>query len=397
MNAKTKKIIFIVSIVVAISILIINLCTKPVKNVDNSIIKLTPEQQRTMTYNVVEKNSTIVDNTDNNMQFSAFFTKDNQQLDGTCNKLNIKPELFINLNIQSKGSLQDGKIIIEGKNFNYSMFMIKDDVLSESYISDDVTEITLNEVKAGTNKMIFGNVIADIQNNTNNYGGESTVTLTGTYVKEDGTKVQIEKKCNITVDWYGDIKASLSTSKHTYHYDNMSSNKITFGFYVNETAKDLLLDEVLATVEIPQLNGQDPVSVECSDSSVEDTYDTNTRKLTLKCKSTIDDQGVVTKSLSRQRYFNIIVTYPPEAIAAIQEYTQLEVPITGKFIGYNNPNEEFKDEKESNLAEGKIVLEFTKTPEIDPVKPTKYSHGFGIEILKKVYVSKPSNRYILSI
>ena len=424
---KGKKVIITAGIIVVILMLLFSLFTSLVKNVDNSVSQLSPEQRRSASYHVLEDKDAIVEDTDDNLTFSAFFTRNDesgtdkaQQVDGTCNKINSKDTLFLHLNLKDSGTLKNGKITITGNNFDYSMFMVKNDVLKESYLSDDVTEILLEDIKPGTDEIIFGDVISDIADNINNYSRQSTITLTGDYAKDgEEETVSIKKECNITVDWYGDIKAELKASKHTYYYDNRTSNKITFGFYVNETIKELLLGDVIATAEIPKLNGQDPVTAECTDSTIVDEYNSETRILTMKRSSTLDDEGNITKTLSRQNYFTVTVTYPDEAFENFDTYTQLQVKVNGKYTGYNNPNDEFvkKDESsdedkedtessgdaqdtnkinlvESNLAEGVIILEFTETPEAEA--PAIYSNKFSVSILNKIYVSRPSYRYIMS-
>ena len=403
MKGKSKKITIVASIILLISLLIVAVFIRKGKNVDNTTIQLTAEQQRAANYKVLGEDEGKITEANSNVEFRVYFTRPKNdgsdkadKVDGTCKQLNSKDTLYMELNVLNDGKLKDGTITINGSNFNYSMFMIKDDVLKENYLSNDVTEIKLKDINAGTQKLIFGSVIADIANNTKNYSNKSTITLKGKYEPSSGEEVEIEKEYEITVDWYGDIDAKLNTYNSTYYYDKMNFNKIDFNFQVSETKNQLLLKEVTATAEIPQLNGKDPESVVCTDPSVEYTYNKESRIVTMTKKSTVGDDGIITKSLSRQNSFRVSVTYPQEAIDEVTSYTQLFVHVTGQYIGFNNTNQEFIDREKSKVVEATLPIIFRETPPPVVGEVRHYRHSFAVQLTDKKWVNKPSGRYVIS-
>ena len=404
MKGKNKFLIItaIISIIMILTALILS-AIKP-KNVDNTISKLqTAEYLRAMNYEQATDETAKVENSEN-VTFTAFFTRDldgdgnAEKLLGTCKDINDKDVLYMDLNILTEGYLKNGLITIQSNNnFNYSMKMVKDIVLKENYISNNVKQIKLNDVKAGTQKLIFGNIIANISNDTNNYSEITAITLTGTHVKDDGTETEINKTINLQVDWYGDVSASLSTNSSTYYYDNLSSNTVKFSFNVRERSGELLLKDVISTATIPELNGYAPISVECTNSNVIANYDSITRVITITNNSTISDEGVITSSLSRSNTYTIEVSYPEEAIQNISSYTTLKIPVTGQYVAYNNPNEEFENPISSNIANGNVTITFKETPPPPPPsQPSGYEYSFDIKFSNKMYVSKPNGRYVIS-
>ena len=397
MKGKYKRIaIIFASITFIITSIILILSTIVHKKVDNQLSNLNSENRRAANYTVITDSSTIIPNTQNNVRFSAFFTRDldgdgnAEKYDGTCKNINSKDTLYIDLNVLTEGKLKDGKITINGTNFNYSMGMIKDTVLKENYLSDDVKEIKLNDVNAGTEKIIFGKIIANIGNDTTNYSKQSTITLTGTYIDDNNNETEINVTRNVTIDWYGNISASLYTKNSKYYYNNLNTDIISFDYYVYENEEDLLLKDIISTAVIPDLNGFAPTNVTCINRGVDAQYDEQTKTITLKRSSSVDENGIIQNSLSRNNSFTINVTYPQQAFDQINSYTTLEIPITGQYVGYNNKNEEFENPINSNIANGKVIIVFEEQVE------TGYAYNFDIKFADKKYVFKPYSRYVIS-
>lgn len=182
MKGKCKRIAIIcASISFIITAIIFTVSTIIHKKVDNQLSNLNAENKRAANYTVITDSNSIIPNTQNNVKFSAFFTRDldgdgkAEKYDGTCKSVNTEDTLYIDLNVLTEGKLKDGKITINSTNFNYSMGMIKDSVLKENYVSDNVKEIELNDVNAGTEKLILGEIIPNIGNDTTNYSKQSTI------------------------------------------------------------------------------------------------------------------------------------------------------------------------------------------------------------------------------
>jgi len=362
----------IVLVVILAVIAILMLFTYVTKKVENRMANLDSELLRSKNYAQVTDEQSKVENTDF-VKFSAFFTRDingdgnAEKLLGTCKRVIGKDQLYMDLNVLTNGYLKDGKITINGTNFKYSMSMVKDSVLKNNYISDDVKVIELNNVNAGTQKLIIGNIVADIGNNVNNYSSVSSVTLTGTHVSDDGVETEISKTVDLTVDWYGVAKTELYTKYQAttfyYNYNELDSTTISFNFRLDEIQQELILKENEAVLTIPELNGYAPTEVKCTNSNIESEYNNETKKLTIKRSSKLNNNGIIVSELSNSNSYNVNITYPKEAYDAISSYTTLTIPIEGFYTGYNNTNEEFKNPYKSNVVNGNITIVFRETPD----------------------------------
>ena len=390
---KKKKIVAI-SIIVVLAVAI--LYTYSAKIVENKFAKLDAETIMARNYAELTDKDSNVENCDY-VKFGAFFTRDlnndgnAEKLLGTCKNVNSADVLYMDINVLTNGYLKDGKITINSTNFNYSINMVKDSVLAHNYISNDVREIQLNQINAGTQKLILGDVIADIGNDINNYSKVSYVTLTGTHVTDEGIETPISKTIDLTIDWYGDVRTSIYTYDENvyYNYDDLKSNTITFSFRLDELQRELLLKENVATITIPELNGYSPTEVICTNSNIETEYNEETGILTIHRNSKINESSTIENTLSRSNTYTVCVTYPQEAYIQISSYTTLTFQIEGYYIGYNNNNKEFENPKKSNVANGKVAVIFRETPKGN-------IYNFYVDFIDKKYVSKPNYRNVIS-
>ena len=83
--------------------------------------------------------------------------------------------------------------------------LVNDETIDGNYISENTKSIDLKDVYAGTQKLIFGQVRTGdyrylstkkdaIGKDTNKYSGINKIILTGTHVKNDGTRTEIKKE-----------------------------------------------------------------------------------------------------------------------------------------------------------------------------------------------------------
>ena len=403
---KGKKIIIpMVAIVLGI---IAILCTLIAKKVDNQIANLNSETLKAMNYTELEENSTTVENCEY-VQFSSYFTRDidgdgtANKLLGTCKNVNSTDVLYIDLNVLTNGYLKDGKFTINGENFKYSMSMVKDTVLKNNYISDDVKTIELNQINAGTQKLIIGNIVSDIKNNINNYSSVSTITLTGTHVSDSGEETPISKTINLNVDWYGTLNASLYTYGENVYYnrdninneentgdtENAKNSTVSINFSIDELNKELLLKENVATLTIPELNGYAPTEVTCKNENVNADYNAETKVLTLHKNAIVNESGIVEKELPYSNTYTVNITYPIEAYESLTEDTTITVAINGYYVAYNNPSQEFTNPLQSNTVNGQINIVFRGN------NPEGYIYDFSVNLVDKIY-NKRSNNFIIS-
>ena len=415
MKIVKKRKIIIFSFILIISILLLSICTP-------KIIKLkkfysNPENLRALNYHELTKEDENV-NDCKYVKFSAYFLRDLKdngkanKLLGTCKKTNESDILYMDLNVLTNGYLKDAEITIEGKNFNYSMNMLKDDLLKDNYISDDVKTIELNQINAGTQKLIEGNIIFDLENNYKNYNGESTITLTGTHVSDDGTETNINKTIELEVDWYGELETELYTYGGNVYYNREDSNNdqisdenstpenaeesnseedytVSINFSLDEVKKELLLKENIVKLSIPELNGHKAKSVTCINDGIEQEYNQDKKELTINNKCIASEEGVIEKELPHSNTYTVNITYPAEAYKNLNEDTTIIVGVEGYYTAYNNTNEEFSDKQKSNTATGEINIIFNEKQE------EGFIYNFSVNLVDKVYNSR-TNNFIIS-
>ena len=407
-------VMLVATAIIAMAMVVIVLCLKVTQVSQMSKMQgiVTAENLRASNYTQITDENAKVENCDY-VLFSAFFTRDldldgnAEKLLGTCKEINEPDQLYIDLNVLSNGYLENGKITINGTNFNYAMNMVKDNVLKNTYISNNVKEIELNKIEAGTQKLIIGNVVANLGNNINNYTAGislddlnniskelqpqqvNTITLTGTHVADDGTKTEISKTIPVTIDWYGTARTELFTQNSTYYYNDINSNTISINIELRETYKKLILSENVANLTIPDLNGFAPVEVKCINSNVESQYNAETKVLSLKRKSKVDENGKVITTLSNSNKYSIEITYPQEAYDTLQSYTTITIPVVGYYTGYNNQNEEFENPYKTNIAKGQVTVLFRD-------KPQGNIYNFYTYYDNKRYVEDPYYKYVIS-
>ena len=416
-----RKVVTISTVILAIIVLVIALIYQKTTKSENIVI--TPELAKAMTYPIVSEKEEIVEGTNNNVKFDAFFLRDldgdgyAESIRGTSKRIGEEDTLYMELNVETAGSLKNAKITINGENFYLQTSLPKDDELMDNYIGNNIKEIKFNEIKNGTQKMLTGIVRAGnytsaskkteaIGNNINNYSKENTVTLTGTYVTEDGTETEITKTVKFNIDWYGETKAEMPSTiagvKNLYQEQDINNaiNKeegtftVDFNVGIQEVNNELNIKKAYIEGEIPELCGYEPTKVEIKGTNVEYTYNEETKKFTAQREAKIDETGNITSqgydgyyNGARYNKFNIKVIYPIEAYQQIGSDTvEYRLPVTGYYEGYNNKSKEFTNPYKSNIVNGTFALTI-KNPEGNVVR---------FDLAVGTYASNPTYRYIIS-
>ena len=386
-----------------------------------------PELARAMTYPVIadKEKEAVVEGTNNCVQFDAFFLRDingdgyTESIRGTSKEIGKEDTLYMELNIQTAGALKNGKITVNGENFYLQTSLPKDKVIKDNYIGNNIKTIEFNDIANGTQKMLTGIVRSGdysyssrkaeaLENNINNYSKVNSVTLTGTYVPEEGEPVEVTKTVNFNIDWYGETKATiLNTSTNYRDLDDRIDEEngtisLDFSIRTNETKNELILKDNHVEAQIPQLNGYDPISVEYTGSNATSNYNAQTRTLTIDREAKVEEDGTVTTGLSNSNSYNIKVIYPLEAYQSVGGDTvQVKIPVSTYYEGYNNSNEEFENPYKSNIASTTLTatykhVEIVEEPEepVEPSKPPVYPANFSVTIGK--YTTSPTSRYVVS-
>ena len=138
--------------------------------------EITKDILKARTYDQVQPGDDVTDS--QYVTFDAFFLKDlngdgiAEQVRGTCNNISGRDTLYMELRVVTDGYLKDGKITINGQNYNLSTAIVKDNEISKNYITTDLHDVDFNDIQNGTQKLLFGVVKTSrsiIGNDTNNY------------------------------------------------------------------------------------------------------------------------------------------------------------------------------------------------------------------------------------
>ena len=400
--------IFAVAVIIAIIAIVVNQSNE--QSSKRRKIIADGELARAMTYDQFEDGDEAVNGTDN-VKFSAFFLRDvnndgyAEKIKGTCKQIGKEDTLYMEINVQTDGILKNAKVEIDGKNFYLATTAPKDNELKDNYIGTNVKKLEFNDMTNGTQKIITGAVrsgdysyasskASAIGSNINNLSrDDNKVTFTGTYVSSDGNEIQINKEINLQMDWYGSTSASVSTSTSTYNdlenREDEANGTITLTAEIRsqENNNQLLVEKNYVEGTIPQLNGYDPISVTMKSSTDSFSYDETNRKFIATREAVVNENGDITKSISRDNKYTLKIVYPLEAYTSLDTSTlTIDIPVTTYYEGYNNPNAEFTNPYKSNEVRG--ILSYTfKGIEAGKTK---------VELKIGEYLTSPANRWAIS-
>ncbi len=387
-NKKAKIILIVVLMIITLISIILSMCVKNPKNINEAEMKVAKS------YTQVEEDD---DKTQSDfVKFDAYVLKDldgdgkAEKLRGTCKEIGSQDTLYMQLNVNSEGTLKDAKIKIDGKNFFLSTSLVADNVINGNYISSNVNSIDLREIKEGTNALIQGLILSGdykysstkayaIQSgNINNYSRkDNKITLEGTYVNSKGEEQEIKKDVFLTVDWYGDVTANIDSVSQKCILDKENSS-IKLNVEVSELQKKLMLSKLCVQGTIPQLNGYSPIEVSVQNGE----YDKDTREFHIERSSQIYSDGTIENPIKRNYIFQLEVQYPQEAISSMKDGNYiLNIPVSAYYEAYNNLNLYEDGIVKSNTAEREIqaILCF---PEVE-TREYAYSTSVNEKLNKK--------------
>ena len=384
---------------------------------------INPEIARSMTYEEVKEGDDAIEGTDD-VKFDAFFLRDlnsdgyAESIRGTCREVGQDDTLYMELRVLAGGYLENGVITINGNNFYLQTSIPKDEEIKENAVGNNIKKIELNTINSGTQKLLTGIVrsgnyssnsqkLSALDRNINNYSSVNDITLTGTYVSNDGeTRVNINKKVEFNVDWHGTLEAEMpsyiANKSNTSQEQDIATAKneedetftveMTVG--MQEAKNQLELGKAYIEGEIPTLSSYTPTSFEITGENITYTYDEETRKFTAQKEAIVDEEGKITQSAydayySSDRYnrFKIKVVYPIQAYEEIGSDTvEYKLTVSGYYEGYNNVNEEFTNPYKSNTVTATFISSIQN--------PKGTVARFDVYVGK--YVGSPKYRYIVS-
>ena len=317
--------------------------------------------------------------------FDAFFLKDlngdgtPEKVRGTCKEVFTDDDLYLELNVKTKGYLKDAKIDIgqkSSRNYYFNTELAADSQIKQDYVADDTQTIEFNNLNNGTHLLLSGKVrTGSYKKGKDNYdmnhlyaltpenlSMKNNIVFTGTWVeeKEDGTtqEVPISKTVPFQVDWYGTNQCEWypttdqTNSAKTIVDKTKQQFNITCDLRIMDTKKELLVKDYTIEGTLPQINGYDPISIAVDNSKITVNYDATTRKFTMK-------QSYETERINYYKMGGTLnIVYPLAAYEGYQDPTKetIQIPVKGYFNSYNNPNPEFKNPYTSNVVEKNIKV-----------------------------------------
>ena len=408
-----EKLILLGGLIAIIIAIIVTVVVVNINRQKENFAKANPELAKAMEYDEVQDGEEDVDGTDGHVKFDAFFLRDINQdgyaesIRGTSKEIGKEDTLYMELNVLTAGYLKDAKITMsDGNNFYFQTSLPKDDELKDNYVGNNTKVLEFNDLKNGTQKLLTGIVRsgdysyssrknASIGNNINNYSKVDSVTLTGTYVTEEGEEIPVTKTVNFNIDWYGTTRATIySTSQSYYDLDDRVDEEngtisLNFSVRTEETEEELILKDNHVEAEIPQLNGYDPISVTYTGSNGTSSYNAQTRTLTIDKEAQVNEDGAITSGLSRDNSYGVKVVYPIEAYQSLgEDIVTLRIPVSTYYEGYNNTSSEFTNPYKSNTATTTILATFGN--------PKPHVESPSIDITVGKYIYNPSYRYVVS-
>ena len=215
---KLKKVILAILSIVAI----LGIATTASKIANNQKAKIMPASTHvTGQYDLVQPGDENLSETPN-VQFDAYFLNDSVKTRGALlgpikgpNIVTIpQKSLYIELRVIGEGYLKDGSIKLSKTNSVTNATLITDEVINGAYIGNFDT-INLKNVSNGITKVIRLEVQPNIKNKDDFYRNDNKITLTGTYVNNNGEEIKIKKDVNYAVETiYEELNASSQMSNN---------------------------------------------------------------------------------------------------------------------------------------------------------------------------------------
>ena len=292
----TKKNVSLIVILISIlTVILVSFFMKRKKV--NNLVAVSSENLRAMTYGEFSDDDSKTNS--DYVRFGAFFLRDidndgvADKIKGTCREIGKEDILYMELNILTNGSFEDGKITINADNFYLQTAIPKDTEIKENAVGNNTKEIKLNTIGSGTQKLITGivragdyssnsNYYAAIGNDTTKFSKINSITLTGTHVTFDGKRTEINKTVEFNVDWYSSTQSEIPTYiagnernlnqikdiKQAIDEENDRIN-LEFNLGIQEKNNKTILKSANITATVPQINGYSPIDVLVLNSNTE--------------------------------------------------------------------------------------------------------------------------------
>lgn len=286
-------------------------------NVIGQVLAISLEDQLTTTNNA-------------NVEFDSYFKNEIGKEHSTTKKISDENYLYTAINVKNAGYLKDAVVTLENANFE----------ISESLNNKQISKVEAN--KLYFNKINNGNTVEiaiPIQMPykekvaLEQFGKESKIKLTATYVDKNGKENQVEKDITIALAWTAEKQAELNMQVTKFIPYEINENK---GLLLQTLVQSYLKDNTLPVKEnkieisVPTINGIKPQEVKVlanttkatnGDETGENftqenyTYDSENSKLTITVNNELDEKQKISWQKEAQDEFLVTYIYPETEIA----------------------------------------------------------------------------------
>lgn len=294
-----------------------------------------------------------------NVEFDAYFACNGEYTHSTVTDITNNLKLYLKIKV-SKGYLKDAQITFLNTNYE-----ISGEVENLQYVQSVDTKnniINLNQIAKGTEIEIEIPVTAkkDDIYNLNNLVGESTASLKGEYLTEDGNEEEITSNVTVFMQWTGDIEAELLQQMHKYLLiENEEAKTVLLQTIIKSKLTDnkLPIKQTDIYIEVPTLSGKSPVRANVVAQSTLGTngndfkqvsYEYNEDNKTLHIKTTNEaEKNIVKWAKNAEDEYLVTYLYTLEKENNIEDIIELKAK--NEITAYTNAKATSEENKSYTL------------------------------------------------
>lgn len=318
--------------------------------------------------NSLENQKTVSNN--ENVNFDAYFKVENESKIHSIKKdIDETTNLFLSVDV-AKGYLKNAKISIigqDGKEANFKV--LQNEQKLELVENIDANTISLKQINAGT-EIVLEVPISSVKEDLfdlSNFNKINNITLTGSYIGDNGKETKIEKTINVRNEWTKEVNLEIEQETKTFMPYEVKDAKGTILQTIVKTGLEnnaLPIKQTKLSIKVPEVEGVNlkQVLVTANTKATNNkeftyenyTYNKETGIIDITVNNEINENKVSWEKLNKDEY---IITYIfEEKIQKISEEQEVNVEITA----YNVENK-VNDTNTLNIEESKEKGNFVTT------------------------------------
>ncbi len=291
----------------------------------------------------LEKQEIVTNN--ENVTFNAYFKDEKGKAIHTLRENIDKQDLKLYVAVSvKKGYLKNATIQVLGQNNGSSNLKLKNSNEVLEYIEsidETANAIKLKQINGGTQLVLEIPVVAskDDVYDISNFSKLNNITLTGNYVGDAGKETKIQKAIVTRNEWEGTATPVLEQELLRFIPFRVSNKTGTIVQTVVRSGlsnNTLPLKETKIVLQVPTVNGKNPVNVNVNLGLDAWNYDASTGTITITAKNEANDNKVAWSKTNKDEF---IVTYIfdekvdtvetlQKATAEIEAYNSVETKVS---------------------------------------------------------------------